>query len=81
MTAKELIENMEKLGKAYDALGKEFDRRSKVLREMTEKKNEKPTVEQINWLKKLKERDYKAFLCQGFDEAKRVIDWYFEVEK
>lgn len=43
MTAKELIENMEKLGKAYYALGKEFDRRSKVLREMTEKKNEKPT--------------------------------------
>ena len=43
MTAKELIENMEKVGKAYDALGKEFDRRSKVLREMTEKKNEKPT--------------------------------------
>lgn len=41
MTAKELIENMEKLGKAYDALDKEFDRRSKVLREMTEKKNEK----------------------------------------
>ena len=43
MTTKELIENMEKLGKAYDALGKEFDRRSKLLREMTEKKNEKPT--------------------------------------
>lgn len=43
MTAKELIKNMEKLEKAYDALGKEFDRRSKVLREMTEKKNEKPT--------------------------------------
>lgn len=40
MTAKELIENMEK---KYDALGKEFDRRSKLLREMTEKKNEKPT--------------------------------------
>ena len=36
MTAKKLIENMEKLGKAYDALGKEFDRRSKLLREMTE---------------------------------------------
>lgn len=43
MTAKELIENMGKLGKAYDALDKEFDRRSKLLREMTEKKNEKPT--------------------------------------
>lgn len=41
----------------------------------------KPTVEQINWLKKLKERDYKAFFCHGFDEAKRVIDWYFEVER
>lgn len=45
------------------------------------RKGEKPTVEQIAWLKKLKERDYKAFLCYGFDEAKRVIDWYFEVEK
>lgn len=45
MTAKKLIENMEKLGKAYDALGKEFDRRSKLLREMTEKKNEKPTID------------------------------------
>ena len=43
MTTKELIEKMEKLGEAYDALGKEFDRRSKLLREMTEKKNEKPT--------------------------------------
>ena len=43
MTAKELIKNMEKLEKAYDALSKEFDRRSKLLREMTEKKNEKPT--------------------------------------
>lgn len=45
------------------------------------RKGEKPTVEQIAWLKKLKERNYKAFLCQGFDEAKRVIDWYFEVER
>ena len=43
MTTKELIEKMEKLCEAYDALGKEFERRSKVLREMTEKKNEKPT--------------------------------------
>lgn len=43
MTTKELIENMKKQGKEYDALGKEFDRRSKVLREMTEKKDEKPT--------------------------------------
>ena len=41
----------------------------------------KATVEQIEWLRRLKERDYKAFLCYGFDEAKRVIDWYFEVEK
>ena len=43
MTAKELIENMEKLGKAYDALGKEFKRRSEIFRNLTEKKNEKPT--------------------------------------
>lgn len=43
MTTKELIEKMEKLCEAYDKLGKEFDRRSKLLREITEKKNEKPT--------------------------------------
>ena len=36
MTTKELIEKMEKLCEAYDALGKEFERRSKLLREMTE---------------------------------------------
>lgn len=34
MTAKELIENIKKLGK-------EFERRSEILRNLTEKKNEK----------------------------------------
>ena len=37
----------------------------------------KLTVEQTAWIARLKERDYKAFVCNGFDEAKMVIDWYF----
>lgn len=41
---------------------------------------ENAKIDQISWLKKLKERNYKVFLCFGFDEAKMVIDWYFEVE-
>ena len=42
MTAKELIEKMEKLGKAYAALEKEFKRRSNILRDIAEENNEKP---------------------------------------
>lgn len=41
----------------------------------------KPTIDQVVWLTRLKEEGYKTFVCNGFDEAKRVIDWYFQEEK
>lgn len=45
MTAKELIENMDNLIKAYAALEKEFKRRSDILRDIAEENNEKPKSE------------------------------------
>ena len=42
MTAKELIENTEKLIKSYEALEKEYNQRSENIKKMTEKKDEKP---------------------------------------
>lgn len=36
------------------------------------------TIDQVHWIKKLREEGYSCFVCQGFDRAKEVIDWYFD---
>ena len=36
------------------------------------------TQAQAEWLKLLTENGYIARVCYGFDEARALIDWYFE---
>ena len=36
---------------------------------------------QKNWIKRLNERGYMAKVCTGFDDAKKFIDDYYDLEK
>jgi len=36
------------------------------------------TKEQKEWIEKLNERNYKAHVCKSFEDAKTVIDQYFD---
>jgi VRR-NUC domain len=36
------------------------------------------TKEQKEWIKKLNERNYKAHVCKSFEDAKNIIDQYFD---
>ena len=38
----------------------------------------KPTIEQLNWLKKLTDKGYLATTCRGIDEALEVINGYLK---
>lgn len=38
----------------------------------------KPTDNQIKWLRMLKENGYFVCICYGFDEAAKALDWYFK---
>lgn len=38
----------------------------------------KPTDNQIKWLRMLKENGYFVCVCYGFDEAVKALDWYFK---
>ena len=44
--------------------------------EMKAGKN-KTTLNQKKWLKLLAENGYIAHVCYGFDDARALIDWYF----
>lgn len=33
---------------------------------------------QKEWIAELEKRGWKAVCCYGFDEARAVVDWYFE---
>lgn len=45
--------------------------------EMKRDRRAKATIEQISWLSYLEQAGYCAKICHGFDEAKKVIDFYF----
>lgn len=36
---------------------------------------------QKNWIKRLNDRGYMAKVCTGFDDAKKFIDDYYDLEK
>jgi hypothetical protein len=40
----------------------------------------KPTKEQKEWQIKLEERGYLSYICNGFDEAKEIIDYWYKEE-
>ena len=40
-----------------------------------------PTKEQKEWLQKLKDEGWMAVCCKGFEDAKQVIDNYFNLSK
>ena len=39
----------------------------------------KPTIEQLNWLKNLTNKGYLATTCTGIDEAIKIIDEYLKL--
>lgn len=39
-----------------------------------------PSQYQRKWIERLNERGYKAVVCTGFDDAKKVIDDYFNLK-
>ena len=45
--------------------------------EMKREKGGRVRPEQTTWIEALRLKGYCVSVCKGFDEAKKVIDWYF----